>query len=153
MSVSQTIISGSEDGLVRIWDLNGRCIRTLVEDKEMGVVSGLIAARDTVTVFTMDSRARVWKDDGRAGQSLLGHVNKKFWVSGALAEGAKSIVLCGSEDGRIIGWDLDGCNVVVDQECGSGVVLSVDCLKVDSGFLVLSGGVDGWVRVWHLEEF
>lgn len=154
MSVALTIISGSEDGLVRIWDLNGRCIRTLVDDKEMGIVSGLVVATDTVTVFTMDSRARVWKIDGRAGQSLVGHKNKSFWAAGCLIHGARSIVCCGSEDGRVVGWDLSTGKVVIDQECGSGVIFGVDVTedKEEGGLIVATGGADGWVRIWHLPE-
>lgn len=94
--------------------MDGRCIRTLVDDKNMGMVSGLTVVRDTVVVFTMDSSARLWKMDGRVGKILKGHENTMYWMGVCLIQvrnvsggGSMCTVLCGSEDGRIVGWDLE----------------------------------------------
>lgn len=154
---SSTILSGSEDGLVRIWDMEGRCIRTLVDDTNMGMVSGLSLIGDTCVVFTMDNLARLWKTDGRVGKILKGHANEKYWLDVCMIRRmvnglGKSMVICGSEDGRVVGWDLESGMIHIDQECADGAVLSVDCIVGDDGFLVATGGLDGVLRIWTMKH-
>ena len=71
---------------------------------------------------------------------------------GTYSAGTKAFAASGSEEGGVLVWDVSGKEVLQRLEGNDGggrVVLGVDADR--SGTRMVSGGVDGVVRVWCLE--
>ena len=105
-----------------------------------------------VLAWTLDSCVRLWNYlDGRCLKTYQGHGNVRFSIGGAFgvyADGKRAFVGSGSENGSIFLWDVSSKNVLQKIEGHDGVVLGLDT-KED---LLVSGGVDGTVRLWQVED-
>ena len=101
---------------------------------------------------------RLWDYvEGRCLKTYQGHKNTRYSLSGGFgtySAGTKAFVASGSEDGGVVIWDVTSKEVLQRLEGGGGggegVVLGVDAIdgKEGGGGRLVSGGVDGVVRVW-----
>jgi COMPASS component SWD3 len=81
-------------------------------------------------------------------KTYQGHVNKKYSLGGAFGVGGtEGFIVSGSEDGDIVFWDVRTKDVVQKVSGHEGVVCWVDTCPGASG-TVVSGGLDGTVRIW-----
>ncbi|KAK6356060.1 hypothetical protein TWF718_000434 [Orbilia javanica] len=116
------LASGSEDGTVRLWD-----IETGEELKRLEVDSKLVLA----IVFCFDSTLALGSDDGitRLWDTRTGKVMKQLEDDSgcviAVAFSCNGMLASGSEDGIIRFWDTETGKVVKRLEEGSGRVTAV----------------------------
>lgn len=106
-----------------------------------------------VLAWTLDSCLRLWHYvDGRVVKTYQGHINERYSIGGCFgtyaAEGQKTaFIASGSEDGKIVLWDVSSKEVVQVLEGHKGVVLGAD--THESRSLLVTGGIDRTVRVWR----
>lgn len=145
------IVSCAGDGLIRIWDTaTGQCLRTLVHEDNAPVTSVRFSPNGRfVLAWTLDSCVRLWNYvDGRCVKTYQGHRNVIFSINGSFgtyADGEKTCVVSGSEDGAVFVWDVQTKEVLQRLEGHGRCVLGVDTC----GDLMVSGGIDRTVRIWE----
>jgi COMPASS component SWD3 len=102
-----------------------------------------------ILAFTLDSCIRLWDYvSGTCKKTYQGHINTKYSLGGAFGVGgSEGFIVSGSEDGEILFWDVRSKEVVQRVSGHEGVVVWVDTCPGQSGTLV-SGGLDGTVRIW-----
>ena len=87
-------------------------------------------------------------------KTYQGHQNSKFSLSGAFGtyggEAVKQVenafVASGSEDGRLLWWEVVSKDVLGEAHGHDGVVLGVDTRKDG---LIVSCGIDKTIRIWE----
>jgi COMPASS component SWD3 len=102
-----------------------------------------------ILAFTLDSCIRLWDYvSGTCKKTYQGHINTKYSLGGAFGVGgSEGFIASGSENGEILFWDVRSKEVVQRVSGHEGVVVWVDTCPGQSGTLV-SGGLDGTVRIW-----
>ncbi|CAF9922554.1 hypothetical protein IMSHALPRED_005700 [Imshaugia aleurites] len=148
--VGHEIVTGSVDGRMRVYDLRmGMVFMDVIGQP----ITSIQQTRDgnAVLVSTLDSTIRLMdKGNGQLLQSYKGHANKDYRIRSRLGM-ADSVVISGSEDGKLYAWDLLEGKVVEKLEAHGGKVASaVACNGVRKEWA--SAGVDGTVSVWAMPE-
>ncbi|KAF2753583.1 WD40 repeat-like protein [Pseudovirgaria hyperparasitica] len=154
------ITSCSSDGLIRVWDTaTGQCLRTLVHEDNAPVTSVKFSPNGKyLLAWTLDSCMRLWnyvEGKGRCVKTYQGHLNRKYALSGCFGVyGTKpyesAFVASGSEDGRILLWDVSSKILLQSLEGHRGPVMSVDSHPAERA--IASGGLDRTVRIWRSDE-
>jgi COMPASS component SWD3 len=153
------ILSSSMDGFCRFWDWRPRlCLKTVVgsgmESVHVPVSSATFSNNGKyILTSTWDSSVRLFDVDAcNAVRSYEGHVAQKYLINSAFVvlEDKSVFVLSGSEDGNVFLWNLQGMDVAMQESAHDGVVVSVSA-NVD-GTMFSSGGLDGVVNIWSIEE-
>jgi COMPASS component SWD3 len=135
----------------RVWDTaTGQCLRTLVHEDNAPVTTVRFSPNGRyILAFTLDSCIRLWDYvSGTCKKTYQGHANKKYSLGGAFGVGGtEGFIVSGSEDGNLVFWDVRTKDMVQKVSGHEGVVLWADTCPGVSG-KVVSGGVDGTVRIW-----
>ena len=139
----------SVDGKLRTYDLR---TGTLTTDLIGPAITSLTLTTDTnaLLVSTLDSKIRLFdKSSGGCLQTYSGgHTNTDFRVRSCVGGPGDVWVLTGSEDGKVVAYDLvDGREVACLKELHEGKVVSAVAFHPRGGQWV-SAGVDGTVCVW-----
>ncbi|QDL11904.1 hypothetical protein DP114_31965 [Brasilonema sennae CENA114] len=138
----QTIVSGGDDGAVRLWDSKGNQLPTLTGHQ--GAVNSVAISIDSQTIVSggNDGTVRLWDSKGKLLYTLTGHQGAVNSV--AISTDGQTIV-SGGNDGAVRLWDSKG-NQLPTLTGHQGAVNSV-AISIDSQTIV-SGGEDGTVRLW-----
>ncbi|XP_068207875.1 F-box/WD repeat-containing protein 7-like [Palaemon carinicauda] len=135
-----TIVSGSDDNTLKVWNAtSGKCMRTLTGHTG-GVWSSQMSDNLIVSGST-DRMLRVWNaETGDCIHTLYGHTST---VRCLHLHGSK--VVSGSRDATLRVWDVTSgaCEHVL-----VGHVAAVRCVQYN-GRLVVSGAYDYMVKVWN----
>lgn len=159
------IASCSTDGLIRIWDTaTGQCLKTLVHEDNAPVTSVQFSPNGKyVLATTLDSSVRLWNYvEGRCLKTYQGHKNEKFSMNTAfglygatghvIAQHSQprwAFVACGSEDGRIVLWDVSSKEILQEISGHDGAVLGLSfCQQTED---LVSCGSDTRIRIWRRE--
>ncbi|KAM5460955.1 WD domain protein [Microsporum ferrugineum] len=174
------IVSCAGDGLVRIWDsATGQCLRTLVHEDNPPVASVKFSPNGKfILAWSLDGCVRLWDYvEGRCIKTYQGHTNEKYSIAGTFGlyghrqasnpprersedqhtNSAKEYAYAasGSEDGRILCWDVTTKNILLTLDGHSDVVLGVDAFSppsMDQKRLMASCGLDRTIRIWEEVE-
>ncbi|KAL2054346.1 hypothetical protein ABVK25_005487 [Lepraria finkii] len=149
--VGHEIVTGSVDERMRIYDLR---MGMVFVDVIGHPITSTTQTRDAnaVLVSTLDSTIRLMdKGNGRLLQSYNGHTNKDYRIRSMLGM-ADSVVISGSEDGKLYAWDLLEGKVVstIDEAHGGKVASAVAVNGVKREWA--SAGADGTVCVWSMPD-
>lgn len=168
--VGHEIVTGSVDGRMRVYDLRmGMMAVDVIGRKKAPCYSserdGLLISGDAepitsvqqtrdgnaVLVSTLDSTIRLMdKGNGQLLQSYKGHTNKDYRIRSVLGM-ADSVVISGSEDGKLCAWDLLEGKVVEKLAAHEGKIASaVACNGTKREWA--SAGTDGEFCCWGLES-
>ncbi|TPX35046.1 hypothetical protein SmJEL517_g02394 [Synchytrium microbalum] len=143
------IAVASVDGKLRVYDI--RAGRVTADDIGQPVTSVCYSNdKNCLLISTLDSTVRLMdKDNGQVLNEYKGHLNKEYRVTSCLSH-TDAYILSGSEDGRIVIWDLvDGSLVRILK--GHDRVVSAIAYAPKMPVAV-SGSIDGVVKVWTTPE-
>ncbi len=138
------IVSGSEDGSVRIWDLTTREYKVFTgHTREVWSVSFNRAGNKMVT-GSQDRTVRVWDLTTGECKVFAGHAGE---VESASFNAAGDTIVTGAEDGTVRVWDnaTGECRVFH----GHRSRVNKTCFN-EAGDQIASASDDSTVRVWHL---
>lgn len=127
----------------RLWDVStGQCLKTLVDESSNPACSYASFSPNSryVLCSTLDSHIRLWDFfAGKCVATYAGHANAKYHIPSlvyvppkrgsseaqawAATEAREPLVLAGSEDGRIVFWDLQSREIVLQLQAHSGEAL------------------------------
>ncbi len=135
------IVSGSDDGTVRVWDSKGNQL-ALCRGHEDVVRSVCIAKDDKIVSGSDDGTVRVWDMQGNQLAVCMGY------------QGYATSV-CVTNDGKIVSgsnqtvhvWDMEGKELAICRG-HENVIWSV-CVASDGK--IVSGAYDNTVRIWDME--
>ncbi|KAL8968098.1 MAG: hypothetical protein Q9197_005059 [Variospora fuerteventurae] len=157
------VVTGSVDGRMRLYDLRMGMMYADIIGRKLLMSSSTIPLCDAeafpayldpitsiqqtsdgnaVLVSTLDSTIRLMdKSNGQMLQSYKGHLNKDYRIRSCLGPG-DSMVISGSEDGKIYAWDLFTGKVFETLSAHDAKVASaVTCNILRNEFA--SAGADG----------
>jgi len=143
------IISGGEDGTVRLWDLKkGECLKTLEGHRGKVLSVTVISDKNQALSSGADGTVRLWDlEKGKCLKTLEGH---RGWVSSVTVISDKNQALSSGEDGMVRLWDLENGTCLKTLEGHREWVWSVTVISDRNQ--ALSSGEDGTVRLWDLEK-
>jgi WD40 repeat protein len=148
------VVSGGDDGTVRLWDVTGgeKLVAPLAGHGKpvRSVTLGDVDGKAVIVSGGEDETVRMW-DAARAeplGAPLRGHAGPVFSV--ALGEvGRRAQVASAGDDKTVRLWDTTRRQPGGSPTSGHrGVVLSIACGRIGGTNVVVSGGGDRTVRVW-----
>jgi COMPASS component SWD3 len=155
-------ITGSYDGLCRMWNVKSQCIATILEEHPPPVAFARFAPNGKfVLTSNLDSAIRLFDVDkreiyphGKKKKVFRGHVNRKHSLFAAFltvqdSSSNNAYVVSGSEDSTVCVWNINSKKLVQKIQGHCDVVIGVDCHP--KRMLIVSGGGprDGSVRVWR----
>ncbi|MBW4427676.1 MAG: caspase family protein, partial [Nostoc desertorum CM1-VF14] len=147
-SDGQTIVSGGDDGTVRLWNLQGQPLAEPFRSHECEVNAVAISSDgQTIVSGGDDGTVRLWNLQGQPlAEPFRGHENRVNSV--AISSDGQTIV-SGGDDGTVRLWNLQGQPLA---EPFRGHENRVNSVAISSdGQTIVSGGDDGTVRLWNLQ--
>jgi len=155
------IVSGGEDGTVRVWRMaDGTPVGKPLagHDGEVNAVAAgaLPDGAPVIVSGGEDGTVRVWRlaDGTPVGKPLAGHNGEvKAVAAGPLPDGAP-VIVSGGEDGTVRVWRLaDGTPMGKPLAGHDAWVNAVAVGRLPDGTpVIVSGGWDNMVRVWRLAD-
>ena len=145
----KTIVSGNEDGTVKLWNLEGKELKTLVGHR--AVVTSVSFSPDGKTIASasggLDRTIKLWNLEGKEIKTLTGHGAPVTSVT--FSSDGKTIA-SGSRDGTVKLWNLEG------KQLKTLTGLGADLTRVSfssDGKTIAAGSRDGTgtVKLWNLE--
>ena len=139
------VASGSKDGVLKIWQANGKLLQTL-EGHDSGVW-GVAFSPDNQRLISggADNKVRLWNLDGTLVKTLEGH---EATVASVAYSPDGNIIASASVDKTVRLWGPEG-DPIATFSGSEGFVVSV-AFSPDSQLLA-SASVDGLVTLWTLE--
>jgi len=140
------VVSGSQDGTLRVWDVESSQTLQTLEGHSSGVLAVAVLDSRRVVSGSYDGTLRVWDvESGQILQTLEGHSDKILAV--AVLDNRR--VVSGSGDGTLRVWDVESGQTLQTLEGHSDEILAVAVLDSRR---VVSGSGDGTLRVWDVES-
>ncbi|MDN5274024.1 NB-ARC domain-containing protein [Chloroflexus sp. MS-CIW-1] len=145
----RTIVSGSLDGTVKVWDAaSGRLLRSLEGHTDAVLAVALSADGRTIVSGSADRTVKVWDaHDGRLLRSLEGHTH---WVTAVALSADGRTIVSGSADRTVKVWDAHDGRLLRSLEGHTDWVRAV-ALSPD-GRTIVSGADDRTVKVWDAHD-
>ncbi|KIO13849.1 hypothetical protein M404DRAFT_120746 [Pisolithus tinctorius Marx 270] len=147
----KSIVSGSQDTTVRLWDVEGGVQIGSPLEGHKNEVNSVAFSPDGKRIVTgsWDNTVRFWDVEGgvQIGSPLKGHTNPIFSV--AFSPDGKSIV-SGSWDKTVRVWDVEGGVQIGSPLKGHTDGVNSVAFSPD-GKRIVSGSLDNTVMVWDVE--
>jgi len=138
-------VTGSSDGVVRLWQKDGTLLQTMVGHKARVRTVTFIKGGTQILSGGDDRTIKVWSTDGTLIKTLAGHVDVVHDID--VSSDGQTIASVGI-DGVIKIWDAD-YDLVNTFYTFSSELLSL-AFSPD-GKTIASGGSDNTVKLWDLE--
>ncbi|CAI5506127.1 unnamed protein product [Closterium sp. Naga37s-1] len=146
------IVAASIDGSIATFDIR----RGRLQVDELGLehpINCIAMSHDANCLLAASLHSTLRLLDRQSGEILneyRGHVNEHYKLEAGLTRD-DAYVVCGSEDGRLVAWDLvEGSVAGQQQGAHKGVVTGIAFHPSDKQ--MLSCSADGSVRVWDLQH-
>ena len=145
---NSSVVSGSHDRTVRIWDVtSGQCVRTLEGHSDIVFAVGLSGDRTHALSGSKDKTLRIWDiETGRCLQNLTGH-NGMIKSVGFSTNG--KFVVSGSWDKTIKLWEIE-TGRCLNTFSGHGFHVESVAVTHDDTFII-SGSTDKTIRIWDIK--
>jgi WD40 repeat protein len=153
-SDGQTLISGSSDSTIKIWDLKTGQQRTTLTDQTYPVNNFVAINPDGQTLISGSLDLKIWDlKSGALKTSLTGHSN---WVNSIVISSDGQSLISGSSDGTIKIWDLktSSLKTTLNEPSGavSTVAVSADGQTIASGSgTLLTPNSDNTIKIWDVK--
>ncbi len=141
----KTIVTGSWDKTVKLWNLEGKEIQTFKGHSSNVVSVAFSPDGKTIVTGSWDKTVKLWNLEGKEIQTLKGHSDSVSSV--AFSPDGKTIVT-GSRDNTIKLWNLEGKELQTlkgHSDSVWSVAFSPD------GKTIATGSGDRTVKLWNLE--
>ncbi len=152
------IVSGADDGTVRLWDAKERTpIGNPLTGNLNGVRSlalGEVDGRAVIVSGGDDGTVRLWdvKDGTRIGEPLIEHQNGVRSLALGEVDG-HAVIVSGGDGGSVRLWDAkDGTPIGNLLKGHRDTVICVALGEVDGRMVIVSGGRFGTVRLWDAKD-
>ncbi|HCF26117.1 MAG TPA: serine/threonine protein kinase [Cyanobacteria bacterium UBA11049] len=143
---SQTLVSGSDDQTIKIWDLfKLQELRTLQGHKNWVYAVAISPDGKTLVSGSKDNTVKVWAKTGQELHTLTGHTS--FVNSVAISPNSQKIA-SGSYDRTIKIWNLNTGQELRTLRGHTAEVLSVAISP--NGQKLASGSTDDTIKIWNL---
>jgi WD40 repeat protein len=135
------IVSGHDDGMLRIWNLALRPVASLATHgaRVTAVEIGKISGRDVIITGRADGSVQVWDPAAKRtlGNPLGGHLRPVTAVAAGRA-GGRDVIVSGSTDRSVRIWDVGTGRLQTLEMLDSvtGLAVSASHLAVASGMAV-----------------
>ncbi|MEA5594244.1 SMEK domain-containing protein [Rivularia sp. UHCC 0363] len=149
-SDGQKLISGSQDGAVKIWNLkSGNLIRTITAHNDS--VNTVITSHDGLYIFSgsHDKSIKIWDlNTGDLIRTLTGHHGS---INAVVLTPDGSKIISASSDCSLKVWNLKNGEVLHKFIGHKASVQALAIINTDNKNLVISGSYNDTPRVWNLE--
>ena len=143
------LVSGDQDGVIRVWDLADKKELLTLSDAADRIVSLAISPDGRyVASGSRDQKIRVW--DLASGDLVKTLESHDFVVADLAFSASGASLVSSSYDESIKTWDWQKGEVLCTLLGHSGFVYTVDF--IGNSDRLISGGYDGTVRIWDLSE-
>ncbi|MBW4512251.1 MAG: WD40 repeat domain-containing protein [Scytonematopsis contorta HA4267-MV1] len=142
------IISGGDDGTVRLWNREGKQISKPFKGHK-GIVRSVAISTDSNVVISGgdDGTVRLWTREGKPiGKPFQSHGGSVYSI--AISTDNQTII-SGGNDGTLHQWTREGHLIGKPLKGHQGIVRSVAISN--DGKTIISAGKDGTVRLWTIE--
>ncbi len=120
---NQYIVSGSQDNLLKLWDIEGRCIRDFKGHTDV-VYNVKFNHTDTYIVSaSQDATLKLWNLEGKLIKTYEGHQEAIVGVAFSIDD---RYIISGSTDSTIKIWDADP-NSPHFGECINTIEQKINC--------------------------
>ncbi|KAG8987903.1 SCF ubiquitin ligase complex subunit cdc4 [Tulasnella sp. JGI-2019a] len=140
----RTIVSGSYDTTVRVWDLITGDVKFILTGHQQKVYSVVIdSPRQQICSASMDGTVRIWSlQDGSTKHTLSGHCS----LVGLLSISSSTLVSA-SADALLMIWDLKEGVLLHRLEGHKG---AITCVQHDDEKVI--SGSDGTLAMWNTKD-
>ncbi len=138
----QELISGGFGGQARIWTLDGRPAGELAGHEQSVNVVRISADGETAITASSDKTVRVWDLPTRSERGILGRHRRQ--ILSLDLDAARGRAWSGGHDGRLIAWDLERGDAIVELDLGTSVTALA--VRASDG-AVLAGTAGGGIAI------
>jgi WD40 repeat protein len=146
----EQVISGSQDGTLKIWNLNtGKLVRKIAAHD--GSINAISTTLDGLQVISgsHDKTLKVWNlKTGELVDTLTGHYGS---VNAVVLTPDGSKLISGSSDCSLKVWDLKSAEVLYTLVGHRASVTAATIVFTQNKQWVISGSYNDTLRVWNLE--
>lgn len=141
----RTLISGSDDGTLKLWDTkSGACLRNFVGHGDWVQCCAFLPDGRQLISGSKDATLRLW--DSHSGVCLRRFVEHTGAVMCCAVTADGRQLLSGSEDKTLKCWDIQSASCLLSFSGHDGVVYG--CAISGDGRHVLSGSSDRTLKLW-----
>jgi WD40 repeat protein len=149
---TQSVVSGSDDGTVAIWDDDGRALAEADAGSPVfAVATGTLDGRPVALSGGWDGVIRLWdaRSGAALGDPLGGHED---WVAAltTVALDGQPCLLSGGADCAVRLWDLRARRQLRELRGHGGTVTAIQVAVLDGATLAVTTSTDGTVRAWDI---
>jgi len=150
------IVSGSYDNTIKIWTLDGNCVKTLNEHINWVVSISIYEECGTIFIISLsyDKTIKIWKDTGKCvrtihlpdpykGNITTFYKDKIPFIAAANGDGKPIITIYCAIDGKII-HKLKG---------HTKAVFYVETSIYKNKLCIVSGSADNTVKIWDIDSY
>ena len=142
------LLSGGADATVKQWNIDGTAINTLTGHQDQIFDVAFNRQGNRIASASGDGTARLWDTEGKTIAELRGHESAVWRVIFSPQSTAENEeLLTSGADGTSRLWDRSGQPVAIIASHPLGTYDSVFSAQ---GEQVLSGGLDGKLRIWTI---
>lgn len=142
----KTIVSGSADKTIRLWDVHGRSPKVLQGHEDQVWAVAYSPDGQIIASSGRDRTVRLWDLEGNLLRVIQGHTAT---VSSVVFSPNGLLVASSSEDNTIRLWDLEGNPIGQPFKGHTSYVSNVAFRR--AGDILASSSIDNTVRLWDLE--
>ncbi|KAF9342636.1 hypothetical protein BGX26_007144, partial [Mortierella sp. AD094] len=145
------IASGSDDSIVRLWDIDtGECVHTLQGHRSWVRSIAYSPKGDRIASGGADSTVRLWDvDTGECVHTLQGH---SYVVNSVVYSPKGDRIASGSNDWTVKLWNVETGQRLATISGFSSVVGSIDLESNFGAQCLVTGSWDKSVRRWRITE-